>query len=140
LYREKSMKMPSVKALTTSFRDLTSEQAKLMTKLSRLVDDPLKLSTLMHNDSRLRATELYAESCYGDPFTSAMWRRTLVLHAFNSILGMHGVEALGEVKAGGPPHEYLNAGDTYATTLIYAKATDTALIGCWADIAEKECA
>lgn len=61
------------------------------------------------------------------------------LHAINEILGTYGVEALGPAR--GPsqstPYEYLNAGDTYATTLIYNRKTDTLSVGSWGDIAER---
>jgi len=62
------------------------------------------------------------------------------LCAIDKILGMHGVEALGpsEYEYGPPPYEYLNAGDTYATTLIYKRATDTLFIGCYGDVVERE--
>lgn len=43
----------------------------------------------------------------------------------------HGVESLYLEK----PHIfYLNAGDTYATTLIYNYNTDTLRLGCWGDL------
>lgn len=65
----------------------------------------------------------------------------MVLDAINNIVGTHGVEALHHPRSsnpeGAPSWEYLNAGDPYATTLIYTRATDTLRIGCWGDIAER---
>jgi hypothetical protein len=34
-------------------------------------------------------------------------------------------------------YEYLNTGDTYGTTLIYRRKTDTLSIGNWGDVAER---
>ena len=62
------------------------------------------------------------------------------LREMSEILDMHGVEALGPRHYDyfkPSPYEYLNAGDTYATTLIYDRAKDTLSIGSWGDIAER---
>jgi hypothetical protein len=61
------------------------------------------------------------------------------LREMDKILDMHGVEALGPRHYDyfkPSPYEYLNAGDTYATTLIYDRAKDTLSIGCYGDVVE----
>ena len=59
------------------------------------------------------------------------------LREMDKILDTHGVEALLPLNYyKSAPYEYLNAGDAYATTLIYTRATNTLRIGCWGDIVE----
>ena len=76
---------------------------------------------------------------HGDPYHSQIWRVTVALHAMNQVVGTFGVEGLGPPRGGdyAPPYEYLNTGDTYGTTLIYRRRTDTLTIGSWGDIAER---
>jgi hypothetical protein len=131
------MTAPSVARLTAAFRDLDRANARLIRKLARAVSDEQTLRSLI--EKRCPATDAYARRCYSNPYDSGMWRRTLALHAIDVILGTHGVEPLGEPPSfrDGPPYEYCNAGDTYATTLIYHRAPDALRIGCWGDLAEK---
>lgn len=127
---------PTQKSLQTTFK-LDAKQARLIKQLCALRDDKFKLAAFI--DAKCPKTAAYAQSPYGDPYNSTMSRTTLVLHAVDIILGTYGVEALGEADNPGyaPDYEYCNAGDTYATTLIYKRATDRLFIGCWGDIAEK---
>lgn len=132
------MRTPSVKSLLAAFRDLDSKGANLIRKLAKACDDSDALSALIA--THCLATFQYARSCHGDPFATHMWRVTLVLHAIDTILGTHGVECLGEGEhrnGYAPPYEYCNTGDSYATTLIYKRATDNLYIGSWATIAER---
>jgi hypothetical protein len=56
-------------------------------------------------------------------------------HALNAIEpGLFGLESFQTRK--GEYVEYLNAGDTYAPTLIYRAGRY--FVGCWGDIAERE--
>ncbi len=126
---------PSIKNLLASFRDLTEDKARLIRKLCSIADDREALIRALEADCP--ETMRYAQSCYNDPFSSAMWRRTMVLHALDKILGTFGVEALGTVNMHkGPPYEYLNNGDTYGITLIYCRSEDRIRIGCWGAYAE----
>lgn len=132
------MRAPSAARLMEAFKDLTRENANLIRKLAHAADDPVRFSSLIHGNAVLSATAAYARSCYGDPFDSGMWRRTMALHAIDRLLGTYGVEPLGTVDVhDGPAFEYCNAGDTYATTLIYMRDTDTLRIGCWGDLVER---
>lgn len=130
------MRTPGLKALETL--GLTREQARLVKRLAKAVDSEADLRVLI--DASCPQTAAYARQCYNDPYYTGMWRRTLVLHAIDCMLGTHGVEALGEGERSdgyAPPYEYLNAGDAYATTLIYKRDTDRVFVGCWSDLAER---
>ena len=52
----------------------------------------------------------------------------------NDLAGFHGVEYLGQHRRSGRSVRYLNAGDTYATTLIFTGRRMT--VGCWGDLVE----
>jgi hypothetical protein len=130
------MQAPSAKRLLATFRDLTPEQARLIRALAHATDDAAQLAGLIAKSCP--ETDKYARSCYSDPYDSGMWRRTMALHAIDRVLGTFGVEPLGRVSMrNGPPFEYLNTGDTYATTLVYHRNADALRIGCWGSIAER---
>lgn len=63
------------------------------------------------------------------------------LQACDRLLGTHGVEVLrepGQSWDDDPAYEYLNTGDTYAWTLVYASERRRSwLVASWGDIAEK---
>ncbi len=74
--------------------------------------------------------------CYNPP-----GHHHLLMTALNSLLGTHGCETVGPVDMrNGPPVEYLNAGDTYSTTLLWFRDLDSGRgrfrIGCMADAVE----
>jgi hypothetical protein len=131
------MRVPSVKALTEAFPRLSPDNAKLIRALGIEVDNPDRLRELI--ETHVPATERYVRSLYSDPYDSDIWRVTVALHAMDQIMGTHGVEGLGPTRSGdyAPAYEYLNTGDTYATTLIYDRARDALKIGSWGDIAER---
>lgn len=126
------MRVPSAKRLVDSFRDLDYAGANLIRRLAKAVDEPDKLI-----DKSCPATAAYVRRMHTSPYDSHMWRTTVALHAMDKILGMSGVESLGPASGSShsPPYEYMNAGDAYATTLIYKRATDSLSIGNWGDIA-----
>lgn len=152
------MKCPSADRLVAAFRDLDRKQANLIRRIAHATDqgpdnttstgsdtststgpgtqpDPLAVLVEKHVPS----TSAYVRRCYHDPYRSHMWRVTIALHAINSILGTFGVESLrsrDDSFHGGPSHEYLNAGDAYATTLVYYRAANALRIACWGDIVE----
>lgn len=130
------MRMPSSKRLQEALR-LTAEQAKLVRAIGHAADDEDVLPTII--EGSVPETAAYVRSMHSDPYRSHMWRVTVALHAMNVIIGTHGVEPLGPPSGGSyaPPYEYLNTGDTYGTTLIYRRRTDTVSIGDWGSIAER---
>jgi len=131
------MQAPSSKTLLSEFRQLSPEEAKLLRALASASDDGEQLKELV--DTRVPATANYVRSLHSDPYRSRLWRTTVALHAMNEVLGTHGVEGLGPPRGGdyAPPYEYLNAGDTYAGTLIYDRGRDRLFVGSWGDIVEK---
>ena len=68
--------------------------------------------------------------CYGAPDTV-----TLRLMALDALADTCGVESFQTRR--GAWVSYLNAGDTYSTTLLYYNGSYR--VGCWGDIAEREC-
>lgn len=133
------MKAPSLKALEESFPNLHPCTGVEIRKLARSVDDKDALAYLL--ETYHPETHAYRRQCFNDPIDRAFSRRELVLHAIDRMLGTHGVEALGPTDNDPhyvPRYQYCNAGDTYATTLIYRRDSDRLFVGCWGDIVERE--
>lgn len=129
------IRMPSTARLVAAFRDLDRPTASLMRRIAKAADEPDDLMRLIR---RVEPTARYVNQLHHSPYESAMWRRTVVLHALDVLLGTAGVEPLGPISAfRGPPYEYLNAGDTYVATLIFSRDADAITIGSWGDIAER---
>lgn len=132
------MKSPSVAAMTRTFRDLSAEQAGLIKRICRAVDDGNALESLL----RAEVPSVCEETFAGQIATAnRSWRRTYALRAVDVILGTHGVEDIGgagDDVYSGPAYEYLNTGDTYAATLVYVKASDTLTIDSMGDIVERK--
>jgi len=126
--------------LIETFRDLSHHDAELICKLWAARDDEESLRTLV---GFVPQTETYVRSLYNDPYDSAKWRRTVALHALDVLLGTHGVEPIWSPEqephneVDGPAGEYLNAGDMYATTLVFDRDADEIRIGSWGDFAEE---
>ena len=76
------------------------------------------------------ATAAWHNACYNTPKL-----RDLRREAVNELAGMHGVELLGIHKRSGKYVYYCNAGDTYATTILFQGARMT--VGCWGDLVER---
>lgn len=131
------MRAPSSKTLLSAFKQLSTKEANLIRNLASVADDGERLKQLI--DTKVPATERYVRSLYSDPYRSRIWRTTVALHAMNEVLGTHGVEGLGPPRGGdyAPPYEYLNAGDTYAGTLIYDRDRDRLFVGSWGGVVEK---
>ncbi len=134
---ETNVRVPSEKNLLSAFPSLTPASAKLIRMFAKAADDGAKLKELV--DAYAPETAKYVRSMHSDPYRTGIWRVTVALHAINELLGTYGVEALGPGRTGdyAPPYEYLNAGDTYATTLIYSRDGDNLRVGNWGDIAER---
>lgn len=136
------MRSPSIKRLLAAFKDLTPEKAKLIKKLTAACDHGIAGTTNLRKliEDHCPKTQAHVRWCHSDPFASREWRTTMCLEAIDETLGTYGVEPLGPVDMrDGPPYEYCNTGDTYATTLIYSRVdgADNLFIGCWGDIAER---
>lgn len=131
------MRCPSATKLIDTFRDLDRKQANLIRRLAHACDHGDLLAVLIERECP--ETHAYVRSLYSSPYRSQIWRVTVVMHAIDRVLGTYGVEGLGPQRSGdyAPAYEYCNAGDTYSTTLIYTRDTDTIRIGCWGDIVEK---
>lgn len=134
------MRCPTVPRLLAAFpRSLGRQGALLIRALAARVDDPARLASVIEGNAALKATSDYVRRMHGDPYASAMWRRTVALHAMDQVLGTHGVEPLGPVdERQGPPYEYLNAGDTYNETMIYDRDADRVFIGSWGEVVERD--
>lgn len=96
------MNLPSIKTLRAVFADRAPE--------ARRVLEMRRAELLEHPVGAARAAQ-----CYREPLTSDL-RMTIL----DSIAGTHGVEGfdLGHRSKGTGVVWYLNAGDTYTTTLV----------------------
>lgn len=113
------MRLPSIKTLTEVFGDRAKEARLLL---------ECKLSTRDY-----KSVQEWEAQCHNIPPYSAR-----LMCALNEIAETYGVEPLWEIDdVFWPSYEYLNAGDTYATTLIRNNKTGTITVGCWGDIVEK---
>ena len=74
----------------------------------------------------------WVAQCYNQPS-----RHEMVACALNELLDMSGTEAIFHDGETEPYLEYLNAGDTYATTLLYRPGRGWS-VGCWGDFAESD--
>ena len=130
------MRAPSSQNLQSRL-GLTSEQAKLVRALAHAANDGEVLAALV--EGSVPKTAEYVRRMHSSPYDSHMWRVTVALHAMDVVVGTFGVEPLGPTSGPSyaPPYEYLNAGDTYATTLVYRRKTDNLFISTMGDIVEK---
>ena len=130
------MRAPSTKTLISTF-GISADAAKAIRALAASAGDGERLRVLV--DERSPATARYVRSLHSDPYALADLADHVALHAINEHLGTYGVEGLGPPRSGdyAPPYEYLNAGDTYSTTLIYDRDRDRLFVGSWGDLVEK---
>ena len=94
------MKTPSIKTLSSVFTDAI--QAKKILQMTR--------NNLLQTEAG-KARDL---ECWNAPKTY-----DLRLTVLNALEGLHGVERLSPCKENQNGASYLNAGDSYAPTLIY---------------------
>ena len=96
-------------------------------------EDTLKhiLGRAGHPEAYQKAYDQVAPTCRPgrEPYLLQVKRQLL-----NDLAGFHGVEYLGQHRRSGRSVRYLNAGDTYATTLIFTGRRMT--VGCWGDLVE----
>ena len=111
------MRSPSIKTLTELTRDTDiAKQAKRIFRMSR--DELLNLP----------AGAAREKECYHPP---KLW--DLRMHCLDALLGTFGIEGFTTRK--GEHVEYLNAGDTYAATIVYFRGNYR--VSTWGDYAEK---
>lgn len=115
-------RLPSIKSLRAVFGD-NAKQARAILEMSRS-----ELLELPEGAARAR-------ECYHPPAT---W--DIRMTCLNALAGTYGVESFqldnGDAwSRDAASCEYLNAGDTYATTLLRVRGKYR--VGCWGDIAEK---
>jgi hypothetical protein len=131
------IRAPSIKSLTTALKDVTVEQAKQIRWIIKCTSFDLLIE--------------YAETF--SPKSTAHFRKCFNMPSFNEakaamldeILDTCGVEYLFKGSDGlrtdpegmydSPICTYLNAGDTYATTLLRYRGRWQ--IGCYGDIVER---
>lgn len=112
-------KAASVKALL-QIKDVTQEDANLIRKIWKM------------NGEQLRELDFP-----GIP-EHEVWRwknRELKRYLVDSILNTYGVEYLGWYKRNREHVYYCNAGDAYATTIIFIGSR--LVVGCWGDLVER---
>ena len=113
----------NVRTLTSEL-NITREQARLVRKLwSKLTRQEL----LEQSDA---AAELNRTSY--NPHATRYLRRAAIA---GLLTDFHGIEYLGIHKRSNDRVYYLNAGDPYATTLIFKG--NRAFVGCWGDLVER---
>ena len=108
------LRSPSIKALRSIFGD-NAKAAKELLCMTR--EQLLRTET-----GKARASQ-----CYNPPLT-----QDIRMECLNALGGFHGVEAFDTKKG---VCMYLNAGDTYAPTLVRFKGAYR--LSSWGDIAEK---
>lgn len=121
------MRAPSVKKLTEAFRDVDDKDAKLIRKFAKAVDDRHELEELVEGYAPAAA---YVRQLHTIPYSSRSGRLSVVLHALDSIVEGFGIESLGE------RYEYVNMGESYATTLVYDNELDRLTLESWGGIVE----
>jgi hypothetical protein len=127
-------RLPSVKALseiTTWPKELRQvlECVKL-SEIDALLDSekPFGESSTFGN---FKATNQWVKSCYNPPSF-----HDLKMSMADELCETCGVEYIEKGStAKSPAIEYLNAGDTYAATLLYVNGRYR--VGCWGDIVER---
>jgi hypothetical protein len=115
---------PSKKALIDAL-NITPEQADTVRGL-------IRGTVITKNPAQFPKANAYFSKCHHEP-----GRLTRILECLNEVLEMHGVEALGGVRTYGPPAEYLNTGDTYASTLLFDHIAGNFKLTTYGDWLEK---
>lgn len=113
--------------------------AKISARLGCDLETAKTARALMRGDIRITEnpdfprTNDWRRSCYNEPR-----RIELILEALNELLDMHGVEAFRDEDCLTQASlSYLNAGDTYADTLLFFHDSGAFRLGCWGDVVER---
>jgi len=126
------MRAPSSKRLQDE-PNLTPQEARLIRKFAKAADDPDEIDDLVDFDVVLVTWEIMSKMYHRPDSTY------VALLAMDDIMHTYGIETIpGDLDFDeSPDYEYLNAGDTYAATLIYNIRTDTLRISTIGDILER---
>lgn len=117
---------PSQKTIASRMSWLDEQQVKLVRGLIDGSLDPLIVS---------EQTLGWVTRCYNEPSEIEQ-----IMHAIDSVMGTHGVEALYtgyDSNLQHPTAVYCNTGETYNATVVYCYKTDRFLITSWGDYYEK---
>ncbi len=127
---------PSIRVLTSTFRDVDLARAKLIRQAIK-IEGYEKLMVFCETHCP-KATEQFRK------FYNMPSKGQIRAHVLDELLGTYGVEYLFKNSEGLAGHcsmpsdelicTYLNAGDSYAATLI--KHHGRWQVGCWGSIAE----
>ena len=115
---------------------ILAEEAELVLLLVRYAGDPYRpsethrLESLIYSTPCLEKTEEYARRCHTSPFNSWMWRKTMAMHAIDTLVDGFGLEG-GKLR--GKEFSYVNFGESYTPTIIWSTEAKTPYIGCWGD-------
>lgn len=104
-------------------KDVTPEMAKQI----RAIWCYLSREELLAQHERAAS---YARQCHNEPSTIHLRRI-----AIDALIDTCGVEYLGKTRRSDDPVYYCNAGDTYATTIIFSGPH--LRVGCWGDLIER---
>lgn len=113
--------------------------AKIAARLGCDVETAKTARKLMRGEIKITdnpafpATNAWIRSCYNRPR-----RVELILSALDELLGFHGVEAFRDEDCLTQASlSYLNAGDTYAETILFFHDIGAFRLGCWGDVVER---
>ena len=106
-------RVPPASKIEAAFRDVDTRTARRIRRILKGKEDP----------RTVEATDTWVRRCYHEPS-----QREQAAHAVDVLLETYGVEtAEGRF-------DYCNAGDAYATTLVFVG--DSVYIACWGDVIE----
>jgi hypothetical protein len=114
-----SERVPSVNSLLEAFEEKIGYERVMIAR--GIMKNRIRPDAVKQTDSWIR-------SCYHEPSFHEK-----KMHALNVVLKMYGVEEILDSR-GNLACEYLNAGDTYATTLLFYNGLYH--IGTWGELVE----
>lgn len=113
--------------------DLDAGQAATIRMLAHLADEPKRLAEYIQN--HCPRTHRYARSCRAELYDSPQWRRTVIMHACDDVIGTCGVMEVGDnPDADFVRFECCNPGDPWVQTLVIDKVMDALIIEAWGDL------
>lgn len=118
------IRAPSEKTLIACL-GITRAQARKVRGLIKGTIDP----------ESVEGTAAWVRQCFNRPD-----RASLVMHAIDTTIEAHGVEALGPTidRRFTPAFEYCNTGDTYAATIIRDNRRGIYFVSSWGDLVESD--
>lgn len=134
------MRCPSWQSLRDKL-DLHPDDAKLIRRLAKAVDDTDELAKLLEGECLLtwkHAREDFIWAYGAEPYEPPYYWRRRRQYALQGIAEVMRGELgpIGKVHfRNGPPYECVSLGDPWIATLVYRWATDNLYVACWGDIA-----